>query len=573
MKTIILFNYMTLDDKKIGEILISQSYITDKDLKEAMEYAKSHDSSITDYLFSEGVLSKELVGQAIAEYLGVPYADLGKEKIDEEIFEMIPELVARSNEVVALSRSEEGVKIGMTNPIDLEFIHILEKRVNDNVIACYITKQDFENVLARYKKDIRTEFKNILNELQKKNTPKEKQDELVVTMVDMLFENGYQNNASDIHVEPYAKKIVIRFRIDGIMHDVLEIPKNFSELILSRIKIMSKLRTDEHRAAQDGKLKFKIEGQEVDVRISIVPVTHGENVVMRILSDKNRRFSLTDLGFSETDLKKMKKVIKNPHGMILVTGPTGSGKTTTLYAVLKMLNRREVHISTIEDPVEYDIESITQIQVNIKTDLTFAKGLRAIVRQDPDIIMVGEIRDEETADIAVNSALTGHLVLSTLHTNDAPTTLPRLLDMDVEPFLVASTVSLVVAQRLVRQICPKCRVSYQPEKEEKAFIESDQGVMNILKNKGYKNLSKIRFYKSTGCNACANTGYSGRLGIFEVMEMSEEIKQMILKNASSDEIMKVAIKQGMTTMFEDGIDKVINGLTTIQEVMRVSKSS
>ncbi|MDD4333096.1 MAG: GspE/PulE family protein [Patescibacteria group bacterium] len=293
---------------------------------------------------------------------------------------------------------------------------------------------------------------------------------------------------------------------------------------------------------------------------------------MRLLSSKGREFSLTDLGLSEFNFKKVKKAIDKPHGMILVTGPTGSGKTTTLYAVLKILNTRDINIATIEDPVEYDIEGISQIQVNPKTNLTFAKGLRAILRQDPNIIMVGEIRDEETAGIAVNSALTGHLVLSTLHTNDAATCLPRLLDMGVKPFLVASTVNVAIAQRLVRRLCEKCRFSYKITPEEIGRIQAEQGILDIFLSKGHKDLSDLRLYKSRGCKVCNNTGFKGRLGIFEVLEMSENIKELILQHASSDEITKVAKQNGMTTIFEDGIDKVLNGVTTLDEVMRVSKT-
>lgn len=328
---------MDLNDKKIGEILISQSYIADSDLKEALSYAKSHNVSIIEYFFSEGILSKELYGQAVAEYLKVPYADLSKEKIDEEVFALIPEIVAKKKGIVPISRTKEGVKIGMKDPQDIEFIHILEKRVEDKVIPCFITDQDFENIITRYKRDIKEEFEEIISALKNKNLIREDQDELIVKMVNILFVSGYQNNASDIHIEPYSKKILVRFRIDGVMHDVLEIPKEYSELILSRIKILAKLRTDEHKAAQDGKLRFKAEKAQIDVRVSIVPVTNGENVVLRLLSDKNKRFSLNDLGFTGQDLEKVKKTIKNPHGMILVTGPTGSGKTTSLYAVLKIL--------------------------------------------------------------------------------------------------------------------------------------------------------------------------------------------------------------------------------------------
>ncbi len=458
----------------------------------------------------------------------------------------------------------------MTNPADVETRLLVEKRVGHNVEVYYTTEPAFEEALSGYKSSLKEAFQKVLKKFKDKKKTREERDEIVVEIVDMLLQYAHQNKTSDLHIEPYHDRIMVRFRVDGVMHDVLNIDKTLASVILSRIKIMAKMRTDEHLSAQDGKLKFKVGKERVDVRVSVVPVTHGENVVMRLLSSRSRQFSLTSLGLGSKDLKKIKRAIKNPHGMLLVTGPTGSGKTTSLYAVLKILNRREVHIATIEDPVEYDIEGITQIQVNTKTKLTFAKGLRSLVRQDPDIIMVGEIRDEETADIAVNSALTGHLVLSTLHTNDAPTTLPRLLDMNVEPFLVASTVNVVIAQRLVRKICSHCRVSYTMDDEEVALAESNEGVKAYSKLKGHKDLKKLRVYKGQGCKTCGDTGYNGRIGVFEVLEMTENIRQLVIQHASSDEIMAQAKKNGMSTMLDDGMDKVFNGKTTLSEVLRVT---
>jgi len=310
-----------------------------------------------------------------------------------------------------------------------------------------------------------------------------------------------------------------------------------------------------------------VDGEKVDVRVSIVPVTEGENVVMRLLSAKSRQYNLADLGLSDKDRAKIESAIEKPHGMILVTGPTGSGKTTTVYAMLKILNTRDVHISTIEDPVEYEIEGTSQIQVNSVTNLTFAKGLRAIVRQDPDIIMVGEIRDEETADIAVNSAMTGHLVLSTLHANDAATTLPRLLDMKIEPFLVASTVNIIIAQRLIRKICEKCRLSYEFSDEEKRMLGAHPHLAAMLEPK----MSGARLYRGKGCQVCANTGFLGRIGIFEILEMSESIKELVARRATSSEIMEAARKEGMISMLEDGVTKVLAGATTLLEVIRATK--
>ena len=340
-------------------------------------------------------------------------------------------------------------------------------------------------------------------------------------------------------------------------------------MIVSRIKILAKLRTDETRQAQDGKILTRLDDEKLDIRVSVVPTTQGEKTVMRLLSAKGKYFDLADLGMSVPDLKIVKKAIRESYGMILSTGPTGSGKTTSLYALIKILNSRNINICTIEDPVEYDLEGVNQIQVNPKTNLTFADGLKSILRQDPDIIMVGEIRDSETASIAVNSAMTGHLVLSTLHTNDAAIALPRLLDMKIEPFLIASTVNVVIAQRLVRRICMKCIVSYVLSPEE---VEGLKQEIDFKKFLNITELDEIRFYKGKGCEHCNKSGYTGRIGIFEVLEVKDNIKELILVRADADKIKKQAIENGMTTMLEDGFGKVISGLTSIEEVLRVIKS-
>jgi type IV pilus assembly protein PilB len=506
------------------------------------------------------------MGQALAEYYNVLFVNLEKEKIDERALFLVPELVARAQGVVAFAIDEDVLKLGMTNPSNLEIRHLIEKKTGHQVIPYFITDKDLESALKLYKGNLHDEFDDILQRMKDINLSREKRDKAIVEMVDVLLEYAYQNKASDVHLEPYRDVMTVRFRIDGVMHKVLELPKEFHNLILARIKILAKMRTDEHNAAQDGKLRFQSGKEKVDVRVSIVPIVEGENVVMRLLAARARQFDLTDLGFGRTYLNKVKDIIKKPHGMILVTGPTGSGKSTTLYAFLKILNKKEVHISTIEDPVEYDMEGVSQIQVNTKTNLTFAKGLRAIVRQDPDIIMVGEIRDSETAGIAVNSALTGHLVLSTLHTNDATTTLPRLIDMEIEPFLVSSTVNVIIAQRLVRKICERCRRSIYVDIKDLKGKMPERVLKKIMKNK-----KKIRAYHSEGCKSCNNTGYNGRVGIFEILEVSDKIRALVNRRASSDEILEAAVEEGMETMLEDGVHKVLNGITTFEEVLRVTR--
>lgn len=566
-----------LDNKIIAEILLKEQYVSEEDLQNAEKAMKKNRGSLVDYLIGENIISQDLLGQAIAEYYGVMYVSLGQEKINDEVVNLIPEIMAKSRGIIVFDKKDSFVKVAMSNPKDVEAINMVEKRVGLKAIPYYTTENDLENVMDIYGPTFKSAFDSLFKKFVDQDISIEERDEISVRLVDLFLEYGYKNRASDIHIEPYSDRVVVRFRVDGVMHDVLSIPKekdqsrNLSSFIMTRMKILAKMATDEHKAAQDGKLRYQVGKEVFDVRVSVVPVSHGENLVMRLLSAKGRQFNLTDLGFTDNNLVKIRKAIKNPHGMVLVTGPTGSGKTTTLYSVMKILNKRDVNIATIEDPVEYDMEGISQIQVNTKTNLSFAKGLRAIVRQDPDIIMVGEIRDEETAGIAVNSALTGHLVLSTLHTNDAATTLPRLLDMGVEPFLVASTVNLIVAQRLVRKICPKCRASYNLTEEEKILIDNNKRIKMICLKKGFEDLNKVRVYKGAGCKVCSHTGYEGRVGIFEILDMTEKVKSFVLKRASSDEVEKAAMEDGMTLMIEDGMEKVFNGQTTIQEVLRVTR--
>jgi len=383
----------------------------------------------------------------------------------------------------------------------------------------------------------------------------------IINLIDCVVEKAVESRASDIHVDPSNKSVQVRMRIDGVLQDVYEFPKSIHAEVIQRIKIVSRLRTDEHQATQDGRFRYVFPESEnfVDIRVSIVPTHHGENAVLRLLSDKAENFSLENLGFSAGDQKKIATALKKPSGMILSTGPTGSGKTTTLYTLIKMLSSKEVSIVTIEDPIEYAVSDIKQIQVNHRTGLTFANGLRSILRQDPNIIMVGEIRDSETANIAVNTALTGHLLLSTLHTNDAATTLPRLLDMGIEAYLVASTVGICIGQRLVRKICPKCREQIEVTP---VLLESLGSLSSSLSETSV-------LYKGKGCDECNNSGYSGRICINEVLVADDEIREAILRKASSTELRKIAIKNGMTTMLEDGLKKAEAGETTLEEIFRV----
>jgi len=382
----------------------------------------------------------------------------------------------------------------------------------------------------------------------------------IIALVDVLIEEAQNMRASDIHIDPRDKDIQIRLRIDGVLQDAYSFPKEIQSEIVSRIKVLAGLRTDEHQTPQDGRFRVILEKGPIDIRVSIAPVYYGENVVLRLLSERSEKLSLEILGLNEADRKKIESAITKPYGMILATGPTGSGKTTTLYTILKTLNTREVSVITIEDPIEYSIEGINQIQTNSLTGLTFANGLRSVLRQDPDIIMVGEIRDSETASLAVNTALTGHLMLSTLHTNDAATTLPRLLDLGLEPYLITTTVNIVIGQRLVRKICEHCKKPNNLAESEKKSIS---GLGNFATD------VPIQMYRGEGCDACLGSGYRGRIGIYEVMVMDDAIREAMLERCSSANIKRMAIERGMTTMVEDGFHKATSGITTLEEVLRV----
>ena len=559
---------MEISNEKLKQILEGLELVSKESLATAWAAAQESGRSLAEVIVASDLISDAHLGQIIADALGFKYVDLSKSDITDEVLQLIPALMAKKQRIIAFERGADGIKVAMADPTDIAVINRLEKKFGENIMPYYATPTGIEQGLIRYQKGIKKEFAEIIEEnISQTKVGGKAKDLPVIKIVDTLVAYANDNKASDIHIEPGETRTLVRFRVDGVMHDVIELPKIIHDLIVTRIKILSKLRTDEHQAAQDGKFRFSLEDGKLDVRVSILPIVEGEKVVMRLLSEKSRQFSLEDLGMSGEDLLKVKREYSKPYGMILATGPTGCGKTTTLYAILKILNRREVNISTIEDPVEYDIEGVNQIQVNPRTNLTFAAGLKSILRQDPNIIMVGEIRDQETASIAVNAAMTGHLVLSTVHTNDAPTTLPRFLEMGLQPFLISSTVNLIVAQRLVRKNCSQCIASEQvssdvlKEKFSQALINKYFGAQK----------KSVRIYHSRGCKVCGQTGYTGRVGIFEVLPLSEEIRKLIMKSANADEIRQQAVKEGMTTMIEDGIKKVLSGVTTLEEVLRATR--
>lgn len=568
---------LNIEDSKLKKILVDAGITTGPDFEKLAKEAKRLRKQMSDILVERGVIHDNELGQLIADAGGYKFVNLSDHTISNKILTLIPESVARNQRAVVFDKNEKTVSIAFADPTNFEFINNLKKEFDAPVTVFLATEKDIARALDGYHKGLESDFNTLLVENSEKAKQAKPDDPPVVQLAELLFSYAYENRASDIHIEPLEDEVAVRFRVDGILHEVGRYPKNIHELLVARIKIMAKLRIDEHRAAQDGRLTFapKVVGkqpsdtEEIDIRVSIVPVTNGEKVVMRLLSARGQEFVLKDIGVNKKDLDKIERNMKRSHGMILATGPTGSGKTTTLYAVIKELNTENVNIATIEDPVEYEISGINQIQVNTKTNLTFASGLRAILRQDPDIVMVGEIRDNETAEIAVNSAMTGHLVLSTLHTNDAATTLPRLIDMGIEPFLIASTVNVVIAQRLVRNICMHCRESYSMSAQEVKFLKEEPILEGLFKSVAKKPQADVNLYRGKGCSICHNVGYMGRIGIFEVLEVSEAIRELIMNRVNAEQIKTQAIKEGMTTMIENGIHAVLEGNTTLEELLRI----
>ena len=505
------------------------------------------------------------MGIIIADYLKFPFINLSRVSIPDQIFAIVPERIARKHKIVSFAKDSEGLKIATSDPTNTELLAMISKKTMAKVNPYYATEHDIDNSLQSYRKDIQETFDDLLQGAMGANISVG--DAPIAKIVDMLITYAYRDKSSDIHIEPEEKNTLVRFRIDGILHDILYLDKKFHERILTRIKILSRLRTDEHLSAQDGKMRMVVDDINIDLRVSIIPISEGEKCVMRLLASQLGQISLLDLGMGEKDLTLVNSAINKSFGMILSTGPTGSGKTTTIYSILKILNTREKNITTIEDPIEYRIKGVNQIQVNPKTNLTFASGLRSILRQDPNVIFVGEIRDSETAGIAVNAALTGHLVVSTVHTNDSATTLPRLIDMKVEPFLVASTVNLIVAQRLVRKICEYCKGQVLWSREDLLRSLPEETVKKFFDGK-----TQITAYAGKGCKVCHHTGYQGRIGIFEVLKISDNIKKLITDRRDSNIIEQQAIKEGMTTMLEDGLNKIIKGQTTFEEILRVTRT-
>lgn len=562
---------MAVSPEKLEIALITGGYIKKPDFDLALEESQRENIPLEKLLVDKGLIKEEVLGEIVAKILGYPYLKLKKtdiEDINPELLSYLPEKVAKSQEAILVKEENGYLYLATTNPANYELIKFLERRTKKKVKPFYATIFDIERALKKYTGGLKVEAERLIEEF-KKNP--QKAEENIVKLVDLILEYAYLSLASDIHIEPLGYTVFVRYRIEGLLKKVLEYPPDIHLRVASRIKILARLRVDERTAPQDGHFTFQIRGAKVEVRVSTMPTIEGENIVMRLLMARARRFELHELGLLEKDFKIIRRNIEKPYGMIVAVGPTGSGKTTTLYAIVQLLNKPEVNIMTIEDPVEYKIERVRQIQVNPKKGITFLTGLRNIVRQDPDIIMVGEIRDKETLDMAVNSGLTGHLVLTTMHANDAATAFPRFLEMGAEPHLISACVILVIAQRLVRTICNECREEYFLSDEEKRFVEENPMLLRtILEIAETDSLDKVKFYRGKGCRFCNYTGYEGRTGIFEVLEVTEQIRELVTQKASIDAIKNAAVKQGMTTMVQDAVTKALMGITTLEEVRRAT---
>jgi type IV pilus assembly protein PilB len=557
---------MSLPDDQLKSLVIESKLLNESALEEVERFAVNSETPLDHALVLKGALTEDQLGKIFADHYQVPFINLAKTSIPSEIFNLLPERFARRHKVIAFDRDLASIKLAMSNPTNTDILAAIGKKTGNKITVYFAFSWTIADALRMYEKDLQKSVDDLLKQDIWKHS-KDLDDPPVAKIVDLMIDTAYQERASDIHIEPQETHTLIRFRIDGMLRDMIAAPKYLHDRIITRIKVLSSLRTDEHLSAQDGKMRMALEEENLDIRVSIVPVVQGEKSVLRLLSSRSRQYNFQTLGMNEVDLKKVEAAYTKSYGMVLSTGPTGSGKTTSIYSILKILNTREKNITTVEDPVEYRIRGANQIQVNVKTNLTFANGLRSILRQDPNIIFVGEIRDSETAGIAVNAALTGHMVLSTLHTNDAATAIPRLSDMGVEPFLVASTVNIIIAQRLVRQICSQCR------KEE--TITHGEMVKNFpadLVKKILGSKTEYPVFKGVGCKACHQTGYLGRIGLFEVLDVTKGIRKLITEKADSDVISKAAVAEGMTTMLQDGLNKIKAGSTTIEEVLRVAKA-
>ncbi len=592
---------MRISDESLTKLLERGGVATPEQIEELQSQAISNDKTLRETVINSKLISDADLTKLYANYINVPFIELIPQDIPKDVLVRIPERIARQYTAVVFKIDENGVvHIAMDDPDDVQAVSFLEKELGTNSAIYMATRSNLLDCLEMYRGDVDQELKEVID-IQREEKADDQvvseaevaEDSPIAQTVNLLLEYAIRSHASDIHIEPREEYVQVRYRIDGVLKEVNRLPRNVLGALVSRIKILSNLKIDERRVPQDGRFKVKVAGKQYALRVSTLPITDGEKIVMRILDESNKTITLKQLGYWGHSLEVIEKALKEPNGMVLVTGPTGSGKSTSLFSVLSRLNTPDVNISTIEDPVEYKIPGVNQTQTNAKAGMTFASGLRALLRQDPNIIMVGEIRDGETANLGVQAALTGHLVFSTLHTNNAATTLPRLLDMDIEPFLIASTVKAVVGQRLVRRLCMTCRISYKPNEQElneivelfnlkgagsfahlneleKQAIEQEVGGDTPMGTNG-KTIINLWKANPEGCKECSNSGFKGRVGIYEVLGMSIAIQKLITDNATANDIQDEAIKEGMVTMQNDGLVKAVRGNTSVEEVLRVTR--
>lgn len=566
----------SITGKFLSDILYKKNLITDDQLEKILKIQKNTSDDLQKIIIDLSILKKDEMMLALSDEIGEKYVNLNDITIDPTVVVLIPEEMARRHQLIAINKDEKKLTVAMANPLDVFAFDDLKIRLGYDINSVLSSGEDINKALDEVF-GVTDGWDQVIDKIENVKVTVLKEDEKeisdisaitkgeeapIIALVNLMILRAVKENASDIHIEPFGEDTLkVRYRIDGILHDVMSLPRNLQLAVISRIKIMSDLDIAERRLPQDGRIQVNVGGKKINIRVSILPAVNGESAVLRILDPSSILLELDSLGFSPDILPDYLALIKKPNGIILVTGPTGSGKSTTLYTTLNLLNSTEKKILTIEDPVEYRLKGISQVQAKPKIGLTFAAGLRSFLRQDPDIMLVGEIRDRETAEIAVQAALTGHIVLSTLHTNDAPSSVIRLIDIGIKPFLISSSVIGVIAQRLVRKICPKC----------KKEMKITPGIEKILDE--YKiNSNEITLYKGEGCPYCKDSGYKGRVAIFELMVITENIRVMITKNVTTGKLRETAIKEGMCPLRNDGIKKVCEGITTIDEILRVASA-
>lgn len=565
--------------KSLEDILKEKGILTDEQLSLVKLEKVDTDKEVEDIVKSHGWANEDQIFAAKAQLLNVPFVSLEEKEVNREVLSLIPESVARQYLLVPFEEEEGSLKVAMRDPLDLQVKEFLEAKTGLEIKPFLAVPSEIERTIEEtYREGMESEVRAALKETEEEITQIEKevasledvkkeiQEAPVARIVSTVLHYAVTSRASDVHIEPQEEHTRVRYRIDGVLHEKLVLPRKVHAALVSRIKILSHLKIDETRVPQDGRFMVRVEDTEVDLRVSTLPTSHGEKVVMRLLRKGTSVPTLSELGLRGKALKDVEAALRKTRGIILVTGPTGSGKTTTLRTALEMINSIRVNVITLEDPVEYEIKGINQVNINPQVGLTFASGLRSILRQDPDVIMVGEIRDAETMGLAIRAALTGHLVFSTLHTNSAAGAVPRLLDFGAEAFLLSSTIELIVAQRLVRTLCSECREAYQPNEE---VLNRFREVLGPLVDE--EKLKNVTLYKAKGCEECGDLGYSSRVGIFEVLVVDEKISQLVLERSTSDKIEQTARDAGMVTMLQDGFLKVIEGRTTVEEVLRVAR--